>query len=201
MLSAHCGHLSFPLLVSNSNTTPTPWGVGSCRTRGVTLCKVGERWIFQPIFIYWGQWQNFKRVPWSSQWSRWIKGLTQWQVDCVQLLYLIILNKSHSKICSLIHTSPRFNTKNQIHCIVWKQHGQAIRKLKSSSSISGFLASHMVFEEPHTQLQAAGPQIPAPVQLHSHLFLWMAAVSWWEHTQVNTALGGDTEIRITKEDP
>lgn len=36
----------------------------------------------------------------------------------------------------------------------------------------GFPASHILgFFRNHTQLQAAGPQLPAQVQLHSYLFL------------------------------
>lgn len=48
-------------------------------------------------------------------------------------------------------------------------------KLANSNQVQasqGFPASHILgFFRSHTQLQAAGPQLPAQVQLHSHLFL------------------------------
>lgn len=99
ILSAHHGNfISFPLLVSDSNTTPISWGVGSHRTRGLTLCKVG-RGLFSNLWLYTKVSDSILKEPCDALSTtvfgylydpgvrpRWIKGLKQWQADCAQLL-------------------------------------------------------------------------------------------------------------------
>lgn len=97
----------------------------------------------------------------------------------------IILKKTHSKIWSFVHKFPEFNIKNQIPCLKF-HHLKATwaGKLQTQTKFEHLRAFQLLigFFRNHTELQAAGPQIPA------HLFLWMAAVSWQEHPQVNFAL-------------